>query len=66
MTNIKLHIKQLCMLFAVVFTALSVASCTDNVNEDNDSNSEFTVNWKERNAAFFDSVMTVEIGRAHV
>lgn len=59
MTNIKLHIKQLCMLFAVIFTALSVASCTDNVNEDNDSNSEFTVNWKERNAAFFDSVMTV-------
>lgn len=60
MTNIKLHIKQLCMLFALVFVALSATSCSDNVNDENENNTpEFTTNWKERNAAYFDSLLTV-------
>ena len=60
MTNIKLHIKQLCMLFALVIVALSATSCSDNVNDENENNTpEFTTNWKERNAAYFDSLLTV-------
>ena len=35
-----------------------LTSCEENLAEEED-NSEFTIQWKERNEAFFDSIMTV-------
>lgn len=36
---------------------LALTACEDNVGQED--NSEFTTNWTERNAAYFDSVLTV-------
>lgn len=44
------------MLMFVLSTAL--IACTDNADRDED-NAEFTTQWKERNAQYFDSVLTV-------
>lgn len=46
------------MLLMVTALALgSLTSCSDNVNDTDDS--EFTYQWQERNVAYFDSVMNV-------
>lgn len=45
-------------LLLLVALLLSFVACTDNTGED-DTSPEFTTNWKQRNAEFFDSVLTV-------
>ena len=45
-----------CLMLVASVSLLS--SCDDNLNKEED-NSEFTNQWKERNEAFFDSIMTV-------
>ena len=48
----------MCLLIVTVVGLLS--SCEDNVsNSDQEDLTEFTTQWKERNIAFFDSIMTV-------
>lgn len=47
----------LLLLFVLALGLSSLASCSDNVNETD--NSEFTANWQQRNVAYFDSVMNV-------
>lgn len=52
------HLGMACLLlFATVAT---LSSCEDNLSQDNEEDlTEFTTQWKERNVAFFDSIMTV-------
>lgn len=46
-----------CIAAALLAATATLPSCTDNVGDDD--NTEFTANWRERNTAFFDSVMAV-------
>ena len=51
---------------ALMVLSMAMVSCSDNTGESDDA--EFA-NWRNRNAAFYDSLLAVartEIGRAHV
>ena len=54
--------KQLTTLFALllllIVTPMVATSCTDNT-DDEKQDLEFTTNWKKRNVAYFDSVLTL-------
>lgn len=45
-------------LLSVIILGAALTSCTDNVGKE-ENNAEFTTNWKERNAQYFDSILTV-------
>lgn len=54
--------KQLTTLFALllllIVTPMVATSCTDNTDDEKQA-LEFTTNWKKRNVAYFDSVLTL-------
>lgn len=45
-------------LFLLFVTNSAFTACTDNVNKETED-AEFTTNWKERNAQYFDSLLNV-------
>ena len=45
-------------LFLLFVTNNAFTACTDNVNKETED-AEFTTNWKERNAQYFDSLLNV-------